>query len=352
MKIKTTLTLKNTGVIAVVFLLCMSLIYLVSEHIRSNTFFHNLKSEAVTKAHLFLQDQVDAHIMQSIYLNNKEFINEVEVAVYTPDFRMLYHDAVENDIIKESPEMIRHILHEKEIEFHIGKYQAIGMVYPFQGKNYIVTAAAYDGYGHTNLLELQKTLIILFFIGLLLLFVTCYFLVRASLKPIREIVREVENITASHIDRRLPIRNEKDELGELSLAFNDLLERLEISFNAQKMFVSNVSHEMRTPLAALIAELDLALQKERTEAQYRQAMQNVLQDARRMTKLIDGLLNLAKADYQKEQIKMHEIRLDELLLDTRELILRAHPEYHIELIFEQEDAEDDRMIPSWATPTC
>lgn len=207
-----------------------------------------------------------------------------------------------------------------------------------------MTAAAYDGYGHTNLLELQKTLIILFLFGLLLLFVTCYFLVRASLKPIREIVREVENITASHIDRRLPVRNEKGELGELSLAFNDLLERLEISFNAQKMFVSNVSHEMRTPLAALIAELDLALQKERTEAQYRQAMQNVLQDARRMTKLIDGLLNLAKADYQKEQIKMHEIRLDELLLDTRELILRAHPEYHIELIFEQEDAEDDRMI--------
>ena len=110
------------------------------------------------------------------------------------------------------------------------------------------------------------------------------------------------------------------------------------------MFVSNVSHEMRTPLAALIAELDLCLQKDCTEIQYRQAMQNVLQDARRMTKLIDGLLNLAKADYQKEQIKMHEIRLDELLLDTREIILRAHLEYHIELIFEQEDAEDDRMI--------
>lgn len=54
-----------------------------------------------------------------------------------------------------------------------------------------------------------------------------------------------------------------------------------------------------------------------------------------MTRLIDGLLNLAKASYQKEQIKMQEIRLDELLLDTREIILKAHPEYHIELIFEQ-----------------
>ena len=360
MKIKTALTLKNTGVIAVVFLLCMTLIYLVSEHIRSNTFFHNLKSEAVTKVHLFLQNQVDADIMQSIYLNNKEFINEVEVAVYTTDFEKretlggivrnvipgfrIGDDAIDNDIVKENPEMIAQILQQKEIEFYIGKYQAVGMVYPFNGQTYIVTAAAYDGYGHTNLLELQKTLVILFFIGLLLLFITCYFLVRASLKPIREIVKEAETITASRIDQRLPVRNEKDELGELSQAFNELLERLEISFNSQKMFVSNVSHEMRTPLAALIAELDLCLQKDRTEKQYRQAMQNVLQDARRMTKLIDGLLNLAKADYQKEQIKMHEIRLDELLLDTREIILRAHPEYHIELIFEQEDAEDDRMI--------
>ena len=308
MKIKTALTLKNTGVIAVAFLLCMTLIYLVSEHIRSNTFFHNLKSEAVTKVHLFLQNQVDADIMQSIYLNNKEFINEVEVAVYTTDFHMLYHDAIDNDIVKENPEMIAQILQQKEIEFYIGKYQAVGMVYPFNGQTYIVTAAAYDGYGHTNLLELQKTLVILFFIGLLLLFITCYFLVRASLKPIREIVKEAETITASRIDQRLPVRNEKDELGELSQAFNELLERLEISFNSQKMFVSNVSHEMRTPLAALIAELDLCLQKDRTETQYRQAMQNVLQDARRMTKLIDGLLNLAKADYQKEQIKMHEIR--------------------------------------------
>ena len=63
-----------------------------------------------------------------------------------------------------------------------------------------------------------------------------------------------------------------------------------------------------------------------------------------MTKLIDGLLNLAKADYQKEQIKMQEIRLDELLLDVREYLLKAHSEYTIHLLFEQEDAEDDRLI--------
>ena len=171
-----------------------------------------------------------------------------------------------------------------------------------------------------------------------------YLLARSALKPIRDIVREAESITGSQMDKRLPVKNEKDELGELSMTFNALLDRLEASFHSQKMFVSNVSHELRTPLAALIAELDLSLQKERTGQQYREAMENALADARRMTKLIDGLLNLAKADYQKEQIKMQEIRLDELLLDVREYLLKAHSEYTIHLLFEQEDAEDDRLI--------
>lgn len=350
MKIKTKLTLQNTFIIAAVFLLCLTLIYLTSEQNRSNTFFHNMKSEAVTKAHLFLQNQVDAQTMQSIYLNNRKFINEVEVAVYSTDFRMLYHDAIQNDIVKESRSMINTILQKREIEFYIGHYQAIGMVYTYAGKDYIVTAAAYDGYGYDNLRQLQKTLFFLFIIGLFLLFIACYFLSYTSLKPIRDIVREAENITALYIDKRLPVKNRTDELGELCIAFNALLERLEVSFNSQKMFVSNVSHELRTPLASLMAELDLSLQKERTAQQYRMSIENALQDARRMTRLIDGLLNLAKADYQKEQIKMYDIRLDELLLDARECMLKAHPEYHIELIFEQEEAEDDRLITVMGNP--
>ena len=344
MKIKTRLTLQNTWIIATVFLLCMVMIYLISEQTRSKTFFHNLKSEAITKAHLFLENQVDAQTMQSIYLNNRNFINEVEVAVYNTGFQMLYHDAIQNDIVKEDRKMIDYILNKKEIEFYIGRYQAVGMVYSFAGKDYIVTAAAYDGYGYDNIDELKENLILLFIVGLTLLFAACYFLAYTSLKPIRDITREAENITALYMDKRLPVKNEKDELGELCMTFNDLLDRLEVSFQSQKMFVSNVSHELRTPLAALIAELDLSLQKERTEQEYQKAIQNALQDAKRMTKLIDGLLNLAKAGYQKEQIKMQEIRLDELLLDTRELILKAHPEYHIELIFEQEEADDDRQI--------
>ena len=325
MKIRTTLTLQYAGITAAVFFAFVVAVYYVSEHSRSNAFFRNLQSEAITKAHLFLNNQVDAKTMQSIYLNNQKFINEVEVAVYTTDFKILYHDALQNDIVKETPEMVKRILKRKNISFYVDEYQAIGLVYPFEGQDYIVTAAAYDGYGYANR------------------DVVGYILSRSTLKPIRNIVREAEKITASHIDKRLPVKNEQDELGELSITFNALLERLEKSFNSQKMFVSNVSHELRTPMAALTAELDLALLKERTSGQYQAAIGNALQDSRRIINLIDGLLNLAKADYQSEQITMEEVRLDELLLDARELVLKAHPDYHIELVFEQE-AEEDNVL--------
>lgn len=343
MKIRTNLAIKYTCTTAAVFVLFIVAIYYVSEHTRSQTFFRYLKSEAITKVHLFLNNQVKAKTMQSIYLNNKKFINEVEVAVYSSDFKILYHDAVQDDIVKENKEMIGHILQDKEIEFYIDKYQGIGILYTFEGKDYIVTAAAYDRYGYANIEILERALILLFIIGLSLLYIVGYFLARTSLTPIRRIVKETECITASEINKRLPVENSQDELGELSLTFNALLDRLEKSFQTQKMFISNVSHELRTPLAALTAELDLALQKDRTQQHYQIAIKNALQDAGRMRKLIDGLLNLAKADYQPEQIKMQEIRLDELLLDARELILRAHPDYHIELIFEQE-ADDDNVL--------
>ena len=94
MKIRTTLTLQYAGLTAAVFFVFVMAVYYVSEHSRSNAFFRNLQSEAITKAHLFLKNQVDAKTMQSIYLNNQKFIDEVEVAVYTTDFKILYHDAL------------------------------------------------------------------------------------------------------------------------------------------------------------------------------------------------------------------------------------------------------------------
>ena len=109
------------------------------------------------------------------------------------------------------------------------------------------------------------------------------------------------------------------------------------------MFVSNVSHELRTPMAALTAEVDFSF----IERTYLRAISDgYWQCSSRLPpncKPDRRTIELAKADYQPEQITMEEVRLDELLLDARELVLKAHPDYHIELVFEQE-AEEDNVL--------
>ena len=176
-----------------------------------------------------------------------------------------------------------------------------------------------------------------------LLFVIGYFMARSVLKPVSEIVKQVEAITASNLSKRVEVEDHKDEIGELARTFNKTLDRLEESFEAQKMFISNVSHELRTPMAALIAELELSLYKERSSEDYKKVVENALSDARNIEKLSNGLMDLAKASHNTEQISMSAIRLDEVLLDASAMVMKAHSGYNVDLRFE-DDTEDDGMV--------
>lgn len=344
MKIKYKLTLRYTGITAAVFSLFVLAVYLFSEQNREKEFFRDLTREAITKANLLFSGRVDAETMQSIYRNNREFIDEVEVAVYTIDFELLYHDAQDIDIIKETPELIQSTIQRGEWGFYAGDYQGIAMTYDFEGDRYIITAAAYDGYGYAKQKSLTILLVFLWLSGLIILAFIGYLSARVALRPVSRIVDEVDVISESNLDTRLAVKKEHDELDELSETFNRMLDRLEQSFDNQKMFVSNVAHELRTPLAALIAELEVSLlREERTNEQYRTIIINTLGDALNLNQLTTGLLDLAKANYDVSQIATEELRLDELLLDARKTVLKAHKDYTIELVFDQ-DAEDDSLI--------
>ena len=349
MKIRSRLTLQYTAMTAVIFLVSMLSISIWSEHDRSESFYRNLKREAVTKAHLFLSGKMDAESMHSVYSNNSNFIDEVEVAVYTDDFTMVYHDAIQSDIVKETSGMIDEILSDGPISFRIGRYQAIGMVYAYDGKDYILTAAAYDGYGHSNMATLNRILLLISLLGLSILCFVGHGLAGLALSPVKLIVKKMEGISSSNIGERLPVGRNKDELDELSMTFNALLNDLEKAFQSQKMFVSNVSHELRTPMAALVADTEITLLKPRDNEKYVTSLNNVLIDARKVIHLIDGLLNMAKADYNPSQIKMVEVRLDEVLMDARSTVISAHPEYHVDIVFEAE-AEDDSVITVVGNP--
>jgi heavy metal sensor kinase len=138
------------------------------------------------------------------------------------------------------------------------------------------------------------------------------FLGRRALKPVDKIAQTAQKIGEGDLSQRINV-NTKDELGRLAATLNEMIGRLEKAFQRQEQFTSDASHELRTPLAVIEAESTLALQKERPSSDYRQSLESISQESRRMSSLIDQLLTLARADAGKEQWNFAEVELGSLI---------------------------------------
>jgi two-component system sensor histidine kinase ArlS len=269
MKIRTRLTILFTVITATILLAFASVIYFSAKKNREKEFYSILKKEAITKANLFFNAKVDAQTLQDIYRNNREILNEVEVAIYDTGFNLLYHDAVDIDYVKETPEMINEIFQKGEIQFYQQDWQVIGLRYEYKNKNYIITATAIDQYGYNKLNSLLKNSIVVFIISIIFIYIAGLYFSKKAFDPVKDMIEKAKVISATNLDLRLNSNGSKDELAELANTFNEMLNRLENSFDAQKHFVSNISHELRTPLAAIITELELSTNKEKSVAEYK-----------------------------------------------------------------------------------
>ncbi len=344
MKVKSQIALRYSLVTGLLMAIFAVVIFYVSARDRHSNFFEDLNREGFSKANLFFEAKTTPETLHSIYKNNIQFIDEVEVAIFDSDFNLLYHDARDIDIVKETPELLQQIKEaRRDVRFTIDKYQAVGFKFNHHDSIYLVTAAAYDGYGYKKQHNLIYNLVILSLVSIGISFYIGSILARRALRPVTEITDKMQEITASRLDLRLTGYNEKDEFGELSDSFNKALDIIETSFNSQKMFVSNVSHELRTPLATLIGEIDYALLKERSVQEYITTLENSKYDVKRLITLVNGLLDLAKASYDESKIAFTDVRIDEILLDARENVLKSNPDYKIELQFNYEMDEDVTM---------
>ena len=142
------------------------------------------------------------------------------------------------------------------------------------------------------------------------------FIAKRSLAPVAAMAERAAEISASTLHERLPVGG-GDELVRLARVVNDLLDRLEQAFEQQRRFVADASHELRTPTAILRAEADVTLSREhRTEAEYRESLSTMQGAARRLTRIVEDLFLLARADSATLSARREPLSLDELIHDV------------------------------------
>jgi two-component system, OmpR family, sensor kinase len=123
-----------------------------------------------------------------------------------------------------------------------------------------------------------------------------WWLAARVVKPVHEITDQAESIRAGTLGRRIAADADSQEYESLVRVLNSMLERLEGSFEAQRRFTADASHELRSPLTALKGEIELALRRERDNAEYRRVLESNLQEVDRLTFLAQDLLTLARSD--------------------------------------------------------
>jgi heavy metal sensor kinase len=144
-----------------------------------------------------------------------------------------------------------------------------------------------------------------------------YRMAHKALQPLQKMALRAETITASDLDQRLPVENPHDELGHMARVFNDLLQRLQNSFETLKRFTADASHELRTPLSSIRSVGEVGLQRQHTAEEYRDTIGSMLEEVTRLTQMVDGLLSISRAD--GGQVVLHKTTFS--LLDlAREVV--------------------------------
>ncbi|HJT88613.1 MAG TPA: heavy metal sensor histidine kinase [Bryobacteraceae bacterium] len=185
----------------------------------------------------------------------------------------------------------------------------------YRGRSFTVLALEPLDSLVSDLEVLRETLAVAFPLLLVLAGAGGYLLTRRGLAPVGWMAEQAKQITDQNLEARLNIGNAAEELTLLAASFNELLSRLDHSFEGIRRFVQDASHEMRTPLAVIRGEADVALSQDRSAAEYQRSLTIIQDESRRLSRLVEDLLNLARADAGRVQLQLQEIYLNDLLAE-------------------------------------
>src|SRR4030043_612616 len=147
------------------------------------------------------------------------------------------------------------------------------------------------------------------------------FLANKALKPVDRVTQTARMITSQNLNQRIQTLKVKDEISRLIDTFNEMISRLDQSFRQIKQFTTDASHELKTPLTILKGEVEVALRKKRMAQEYEQTLKSNLEEINRMSKIVDDLLLLSRADIGEIRLKKEDINLTKIL---RELVAQMN----------------------------
>lgn len=321
--------------------------YYFSYQSRMESIKTRLINRAITTARLLNRSEIFDRSMvgridslTTLSLKNKsvQAYNFINKKIYS------YSDVL-FDTIAVSTAVLDNTRVKEKIYFTQGEKDVVAYYYQDDHAKIVMICGATDEDGKNNLRRLKNILLLSFITGLGVALIGGYIFSRHLLRPIKKIATEVTEISAYSLTRRIQTGHVKDEWYQLSKTLNELLDRLQESFELQRRFISNASHELSTPLTTILSQLEIALQRERSSEEYQRVLSTVVLDVKNMTKLTHTLLEFAKASGNKGGLDISLVRIDEILMELPASMKKQNKMYEVMLQFGQlPENEEDLLV--------
>ncbi|MDB5086194.1 MAG: two-component sensor histidine kinase [Mucilaginibacter sp.] len=316
MKIKNRLSLYFTTISAIVLLIVQVVICIAFNSLIRSNFYDQLMDRANVAAKLYLEadeispdslSHVKEHYLHSLHNEVIRLYDEKNAASFIKDRNQFWASPIINEVRKR-----------KQLEFTEGQRQTVGIYYNDNQGNFVILVSAIDMQGAKRLQDLIKSMVILLLCVTAGLFLISRWFAQKTLEPIDKVIKHMRLVRAGDLSLRVDEGNGKDEISALAHNFNRLLAHLQNTFELQQTFVVNASHELRTPITTIIGEIEIALNKLRTQSEYEEVLKSVLNDAERLNETITSLLELANVDMDYTHPAYKYVAIDELIWELND----------------------------------
>lgn len=346
MNYKLRLTILFVGLFLLVLSSILSFIYWSYSDFRRDEFYERLRQKSYTTVKLLtIVKGIDNEVLKVIDRNTINEMYDEKVLIFNENDELIY-SSIDDEPIPYSLRLLEEI-RTKQDRYYVDDDgdEVVGVHYREGPHDYVVLASAYDRYGISKLKNLQNLVVGALLAGTLLIAASSYFYIRQVFKPIDQLNRSIQSINENNLREFVPVGDNKDELAELALNYNQMLGRLYRAFELQRAFVRNASHELKTPLAIIQGKLEKLFSSTGISAEDERLLESLIEDVQSQASLVDSLLLLQRLQTEVP-IQKTNLRVDEVLDVTVAEVKQHFRALQVEMDFDSSISNDHQLTVS------